>query len=135
MSTHQQELKTRKCITYRHRIVKKENQAVKRSVEKEAILKRDSEKKSCEKMWVCEKGFLLYQKRAFSFYLNGYTQLLLYNVGLVPDYLHDKGMNTYGDIEIKIWRIPIYPEILLINLSIIKLLLYDLLNITFSYYL
>ena len=57
-------------------------------MEKEAEKKRESEK-CCEKMWVCE-GSLLYQKRAFSFYLNGYTQLLLYTVGLVPDYLHDK---------------------------------------------
>ena len=47
--------------------------------------------KKCE----CE-GLALYQKRAFSFYLNGYTQLLLYNSGLVPDYLHDKEMSTYG---------------------------------------
>ena len=45
MSTHnQQELKTRKCITYRHRIVKKENQAVKRSMEEEAEKERESVK-------------------------------------------------------------------------------------------
>ena len=54
MSTHnQQELKTRKCITYRHRIVKKENQAVKKSMEEEAEKEREKigkRKKCCEKM-------------------------------------------------------------------------------------
>ena len=43
----------------------------------------------------------LRQNGRHSFYLNGYTQLLLYGIttGLVPDHLHDKRIYKYGQIK------------------------------------